>query len=63
MALHVLATGGDMLTYRLGNPTEYAGAVFQATVSAGCWFSAELLEPDDFALLSCSVALGFGSLL
>lgn len=59
MALHVLSAEGNVLTHRLGNPLEHAGATFQATVPAGCWFAAELLEPDDFALLSCSVAPGF----
>lgn len=60
VALHVLAAEGDVLTtHRLGNPIEHAGVVFQATVPTGCWFAAELLSPDDFALLSCSVAPGF----
>lgn len=59
MALHVLSVEGVLSTHRLGNPIERAGVVFQATVPAGCWFAAELLEPDEFALLSCSVAPGF----
>ncbi|MBV6274128.1 cupin domain-containing protein [Alcaligenaceae bacterium CGII-47] len=59
VSVHVLSAQGDVLTHRLGNPIEHAGAVFQATVPAGRWFAAELSEPDDFALLSCSVAPGF----
>lgn len=59
MALHVLSAEGELCTHRLGNPIEHAGAVFQATVPAGCWFAGELVEPDEFALLSCSVAPGF----
>lgn len=59
LALHVLQADGGLLTHQLGDPLRHAGAVFQATVPAGCWFAAELAGIDDFALLSCAVMPGF----
>lgn len=59
LALHVLLPGGELVTHRLGDPLRHPGAVFQAVARAGCWFAAELLHPDDFALAGCAVAPGF----
>lgn len=59
LALHVLQPNGELVTYRLGNPLTHEGTVFQAEVPAGHWFAAELIEPDDFALVGCAVAPGF----
>ena len=36
-----------------------AGQRPQGVVPAGAWFGAELLSPDDFALVGCTVAPGF----
>ena len=36
-----------------------AGQCPQGVVPAGAWFGAELLNPDDFALVGCTVAPGF----
>jgi len=36
-----------------------AGQSPQGVVPAGAWFGAELLNPDDFALVGCTVAPGF----
>ncbi|WP_368647877.1 cupin domain-containing protein [Castellaniella ginsengisoli] len=59
LALHVLSPEGGLVTHRLGDPMRHDGAVFQAVVSAGCWFAAELIRPDDFVLVGCAVAPGF----
>ncbi|GAB2906887.1 cupin domain-containing protein [Paralcaligenes sp. KSB-10] len=57
--VHVLDGKGELATYRLGNAQERADAVFQAVVPAGCWFGAELAEPQGYALVGCTVAPGF----
>lgn len=59
--VHVLTDDGELVTHRLGNPLEHAGAVFQAMVPANHWFAAERVPsgPEDFALLGCTVAPGF----
>lgn len=41
MDVHVLGPAG-LVTWRLGDPRERPGAVFQVVVPAGCWFAAEL---------------------
>ena len=35
------------------------GAVYQATVPAGCWFGASLQAEDYYALAGCTLAPGF----
>lgn len=57
--LHVLLPDGDWLTHHLGDPLRHPGAVYQAVAPAGCWFAAELANPDDFVLTACQVAPGF----
>lgn len=57
--VHVLTPEGDLLTHRLGPALEQEGCVYQAVVPAGCWFGAELVNPDSFALVGCTVAPGF----
>ncbi len=43
---------------RLGRNFE-DGELFQATVEPGCWFAAEVRGPEDFSLVTCTVAPGF----
>ncbi len=57
--VHVLTPEGELLTHRLGPALEQEGCVYQAVVPAGCWFGAELVNPDSFALVGCTVAPGF----
>jgi predicted cupin superfamily sugar epimerase len=57
--LHVLSPDGALLTHRLGDPLRHPGAAYQAVAPAGCWFAAELADPDDFVLAGCIVAPGF----
>lgn len=59
LSLRVLQPDGGLTTYRLGNPLNHAGAVFQAVVPAGYWFAAELEVAEDFCLVGCAVAPGF----
>jgi hypothetical protein len=59
--LEVLHPEGRHETIRLGNDPS-AGMRFQAVVPAGCWFGAALAgnpDPEDFALVGCTVAPGF----
>lgn len=57
--LHILSPDGGLATHRLGDPMAQANAVLQAYVPAGCWFAAELVDPERYALLGCSVSPGF----
>ncbi|BCQ25632.1 cupin domain-containing protein [Caballeronia sp. NK8] len=57
--VHVLDENGTLVTHRLGNALEHAGAVFQAVVEAGDWFAAECHDADGAALVGCTVAPGF----
>lgn len=59
LSLHVLRPDGQLLTHRLGSPGQRDGAVFQATVPAGCWFAAELDDLGTYTLVGCAVAPGF----
>lgn len=59
LEIHVLTADGDLVTHRLGNPVTHVGATCQAVVPAGCWFSAELAQAGDYALVGCAVAPGF----
>ncbi|HUH58785.1 MAG TPA: cupin domain-containing protein [Candidimonas sp.] len=64
--IHTLDAAGRLTTYRLGNPFGNGsgndqGAVpdFQVIVPAGLWFAAELVQPQSYALVGCTVAPGF----
>jgi uncharacterized protein len=59
LAIHVIDTAGHLHTHRLGNALMHADAVFQAVVPSGQWFAAELVDPQSFALVGCTVAPGF----
>ena len=58
MSVHVLDPAGDYEQISLGHDPG-GGAVFQATVPAGCWFGATVEQPNSFALVGCTVAPGF----
>ncbi|UYO92184.1 cupin domain-containing protein [Pollutimonas sp. M17] len=57
--VHVLMPDGKSVTHRLGNALQSPGSSFQAVVPAGCWFGAELADPDSYAFVGCTVAPGF----
>ena len=57
--VYVLTPEGELVTHCLGPALERAGVVYQAVVPAGYWFAAELVNPDSFALVGCTVAPGF----
>jgi uncharacterized protein len=59
LEVHVLEPGGRRITHRLGNALEDSDAVFQAVVRAGCWFAAECVDAQGYALAGCTVAPGF----
>lgn len=58
LAIHRIDPAGKHRTIRLG-PRLSEGETFQAAIPAGCWFGAEVLEPDSYALVGCTVAPGF----
>ncbi|HZQ96634.1 MAG TPA: cupin domain-containing protein [Candidatus Sulfotelmatobacter sp.] len=58
LLVHVIEPAGEYWTIRLGSEAE-KGEVFQAVVKAGCWFGSELVDPDSYALVGCTVAPGF----
>lgn len=59
LVIHVLSKDGGLTSQVLGHPAPHANAVFQLSVPAGCWFSAELSDPQTYALVSCAVMPGF----
>ncbi|HXU44623.1 MAG TPA: cupin domain-containing protein [Thermoanaerobaculia bacterium] len=58
LAIELIAPDGEHRTIHLG-PNLAAGETFQAVVPAGAWFGAEVLAPDSYALVGCTVAPGF----
>jgi len=58
VTIHVLEPAGGYRTIRLGAAIS-EGETFQAAIPAGCWFGAEVLAPDSYALVGCTVAPGF----
>lgn len=59
LKVQVLMPSKELVTHVLGPALEQSGCVYQAVVPAGCWFAAELENPDSFALVGCTVAPGF----
>lgn len=57
--IHIMQPGSDLISRRLGNALEEPRAAYQLVVPAGCWFAAELVEPDHYAFVGCTVAPGF----
>lgn len=56
--LYIINEGGFLIEVLLGN--NYAnGELFQYTITANCWFAAEIDNQSDFALVGCTVAPGF----
>jgi len=43
---------------KLGESPE-DGESFQVAIEPGCWFGAEVCGPEDFSLVTCTVAPGF----
>lgn len=66
--VYVISPAGDLSLIRLGNNPE-RGEVFQAVVSAGCWFGSRpivdstvvdsTLKETGYSLVGCTVAPGF----
>jgi uncharacterized protein len=53
LLLHVIDGKGGLNRFELGVPN------FQAVIEAGCWFGAEVSEPDSYSLIGCTLAPGF----
>lgn len=58
LAIHSISMKGNHQITRLGNNPDN-GESFHAVVPAGSWFGAQLIEPDSYTLVSCTVAPGF----
>jgi uncharacterized protein len=59
LTLYQLREDGTLITHKLGNVLEADENRPQVVIEAGCWMAAELEHPDDYALVSCTVAPGF----
>ncbi|MBF6616025.1 MAG: cupin domain-containing protein [Candidimonas sp.] len=59
LLVHVIGADGALTTHRLGNPLLSDDAQFQVLVPAHAWFSAELVDPQHYAFVGCTVAPGF----
>jgi predicted cupin superfamily sugar epimerase len=57
--LHLLDKNGTLITHRLGDPLAHPDNRPQAVAPADTWISAELEDPQDWALFTCVVAPGF----
>jgi uncharacterized protein len=58
LVIHIIASDGSYRVERLGSDPEQ-GEQFQVVVEAGAWFGAEVIAPDGYALVGCTVAPGF----
>ena len=56
--VYIITPDGELSIIRLGNNPEQ-GEVFQAVVSAGCWFGSRPVPGTDYVLVGCTVAPGF----
>ena len=59
LLIHVIDATGMRHTHVLGDALQTDEASFQVMVPAGCWFAAELADPEGYALAGCTVAPGF----
>jgi predicted cupin superfamily sugar epimerase len=57
--LYAIDNHGNLSTYFLGNPLEYAGASFQVSIRADNYFAAEVLDKNSYTLVGCTVSPGF----
>ena len=58
LLLHILDHDGSPRAIRLGRDAA-AGEIYQALAPAGCWFGAEVVAPEGFSLVGCTLAPGF----
>jgi predicted cupin superfamily sugar epimerase len=56
--LHLLSETGQHSIHRIGRALE-KGEVPQFVVPGGHWFAAEVIEPNSYSLVGCTVAPGF----
>jgi predicted cupin superfamily sugar epimerase len=58
LIVHVIEPEGKYVQILLGHDLD-AGQVLQAVVRAGCWFASHVADWNSFAVVGCTVALGF----
>jgi uncharacterized protein len=58
LRIHILKKDGRYEAMDLGRDPG-AGLAFQAIVPRGSWFGAEVIGPDSFSLIGCTIAPGF----
>ena len=58
LKIHMIAPNGDYLNAIVGNQYD-KDQLPQFTVPAKYWFAAEVLEPNSFSFVGCTVAPGF----
>lgn len=58
LKLHVITPEGEHSEHLIGRDIAN-GEVPQFVVSGGCWFGAEVIEPNSFSFIGCTVSPGF----
>jgi hypothetical protein len=58
LRLHIISKEGTYSAVTIGNDFE-KGEVPQYVVTGGDWFAAEVIAPDNYTLVGCTVAPGF----
>ena len=58
LTVHLITALGEYRAIKLGTDLA-SGETYQAVVSAGCWFGAEVTGEGDYSLVGCTVAPGF----
>lgn len=58
IAIHQIAPNGDYSKIIIGNKIEN-GEIPQYVVPSGYWFAANVVNPNDYSLVGCTVAPGF----
>ncbi|MDC7998948.1 cupin domain-containing protein [Gilvibacter sediminis] len=58
LLLHIITPEGAYSKHRIGIDLS-KGEVPQYVVPGGCWFAAEVMAPDSFSFIGCTVSPGF----
>jgi hypothetical protein len=58
LVVHVIDPSGKYSQMLLGNVPDQ-GELFQAVVTAGCWFASQVRDKTSFAVVGCTVSPGF----
>jgi predicted cupin superfamily sugar epimerase len=57
--VYYIDQAGKLMTLKCGNPTTHPEALPQITIPKSSWFAAEIINPESYAFVGCTVAPGF----